>query len=75
MTPPTWRAVSVGALGALPLLLVRAGRAGADHALPLRTDTLSPAVVGILAGLLALAAGTTIVVIVVLLTKKTPRAE
>ena len=67
MTPSPWRAVSVGAL---PLLIARAGRAGADHA-SLSADTLSPVVVG----LLALATGIAIVVIVVLPTKKTPRAE
>ena len=75
MIPSPWRAVSVGACGALPLLLATVGRAGADHSSPLSADALSPVAVGILAGLLALAAGIAIVVIVVLLTKKTPRAE
>ena len=75
MTPSPWRAVSVGAFGALPLLLARAGRAGADHPSPLSADALSPVVVGLLAGLLGLAAGIAIVAVVVLLTKKTPRAE
>ena len=73
--PSSWRAISVGASGALLPLLAGAGRAAADHASPLGTDTLSPVVVGILFGLLALAAGIAIVVIVVLLTKKTPHAE
>ena len=75
MTPSPWRAVSVGAFGALPLLLAGAGPAGADHSSSLSADTLSPVAVGILAGLLALAAGIAIVAIVVSLTKKTPRAE
>jgi hypothetical protein len=70
--PSSWLALSVAAL---PLLLAGLGRAGADHGLPVRTDKLSPIMVGILAGLLALAAGIAIVVIVLLLTKKTPRAE
>jgi hypothetical protein len=43
--------------------------------LPGRTESLSPVVVGILAGLLTLATGVAIVVIVRLLTKKSPRAE
>ena len=75
MTPSPWRAVSVGVLGALPLLVARAGRAGADHVSPLSADTLSLVVVGLLAGLLALATGIALVIIVVLLTKKTPRPE
>jgi len=75
MRPSPRRAISVRACGALTLVLAETGRAGADHASPLGTATLSPVVVGILAGLLALAVGIAIVVIVVLLTKKTPRAE
>ena len=73
--PSRWRVFSAGASVALPLLLRGVGRAAADHGLPVRTDRLSPVVVGILAGLLALAAGIAIVVIVLLLTRKTPRAE
>ena len=75
MMPSRWRTFSAGAFIALPLLLGGVGRAAADHGLPVRTDSLGPVVVGILAGLLTLATGIAIVVIVRLLTKKTPRAE
>jgi hypothetical protein len=44
--------------------------AWADHGGPLRAEGLSPLMVGILAGALALAAGVLIVVIVMLLTRK-----
>jgi hypothetical protein len=44
--------------------------AWADHGGPLRAEGLSPLLVGILAGALALAAGVLIVVIVMLLTRK-----
>jgi len=46
--------------------------AWADHGGPLRAEGLSPLMVGILAGALALAAGVLIVVIVMLLTRKQP---
>ena len=46
--------------------------AWADHGGPLRAEGLSPLMVGILAGALALAAGVLIVVIVILLTRKQP---
>jgi len=46
--------------------------AWADHGGPLRAEGLSPLLVGILAGALALAAGVLIVVIVMLLTRKQP---
>jgi hypothetical protein len=75
MMPSRWRVFSAGASVALPLLLLGGGRAAADHGLPVRTDSLGPVVVGILAGLLTLATGIAIAVIVRLLTKKTPRAE
>lgn len=75
MMPSRWRAFSAGAAVALPLLLGGVGRAAADHGLPGRTESLSPVVVGILAGLLTLATGIALVVIVRVLTKKTPRAE
>ncbi len=75
MMPSRWRAFSAGASLAVPLLLAGAGRAAADHGLPGRTESLGPVVVGILSGLLTLATGIAIVVIVRLLTKKTPRAE
>ena len=75
MPSPRWRAFSATASVALPLLLAGVGRAAADHGLPVRTDSLGPVVVGILAGLLTLATGIALVVIVRLLTKKIPRAE
>ena len=51
-------------------LLRLATTAWADHGGPLRAEGLSPLMVGILAGALALAAGVLIVVIVMLLTRK-----
>jgi hypothetical protein len=52
-----------------PALLFLATTAWADHGGPLRAEELSPLMVGLLAGLLALAAGALIVVIVMLLTR------
>ena len=51
-------------------LLRLATTAWADHGGPPRTEGLSPLTVGLLAGVLALAAGVLIVVIVMLLTRK-----
>jgi len=53
-------------------LLLPATPAWADHGGPLRAEGLSPLVVGLTAGLLALAAGVLIVVIAMLLTRKPP---
>jgi len=47
-----------------------ASTAWADHGGPLRTEALSPLTAGLLAGVLALAAGVLIVVIVMLLTRR-----
>jgi hypothetical protein len=55
-------------MGLASLLL--ATPAWADHGGPLRAEGLSPLMVGLLAGLLALAAGVLIVVIVMLLTRR-----
>jgi len=52
------------------VLLPLATPAWADHGGPLRAEGLSPLMVGILAGALALLAGGLIVVIVMLLTRK-----
>ncbi len=51
-----------------PVLL--ATTAWADHGGPLRPEGLSPLMVGLLAGLLALATGVLVVIIVMLLTRK-----
>jgi len=51
-------------------LLRLATTAWADHGGPLRAEGLSPLMVGLLAGALALGAGALIVVIVMLLTRK-----
>ncbi|MGH7299638.1 MAG: hypothetical protein ACREKQ_16695 [Candidatus Rokuibacteriota bacterium] len=53
-------------------LLELATAAWADHGGPPRTEGLSPLMVGLLAGGLALAAGVLIVVIVMRLTRKPP---
>ncbi len=53
-------------------LLPLAATAWADHGGPLRAEGLSPLMVGLLAGALALAAGVLVVVIVMLLTRKPP---
>jgi hypothetical protein len=53
---------------AAPLLL--AAIAWADHGGPLRAESVSPLIVGLLAGLLALAAGVLIVVIVMRLARR-----
>ncbi len=55
-------------------LLPLGATAWADHGGPLRAEGLSPLMVGLLAGALALAAGVLIVVIVMLLTRK-PAAD
>jgi hypothetical protein len=73
MTPSIRRAFFATASGALQLLL-RVGRAGADHGAPLARESSSPLVVAILAAVLVLTAGIAIVVIAMLLTKKTPRS-
>ncbi len=52
------------------LLLPLVSPAWADHGGPLRAEGLSPLMVGVLAGALALLAGALIVVIVMLLTRK-----
>jgi hypothetical protein len=51
-------------------LLQLATTAWADHGGPLRTESLSPLTVGLLAAALALAVGVLVVVIVMLLTRK-----
>jgi hypothetical protein len=51
-------------------LLPLATTARADHGGPLRTESLSPLTVGLLAGALVLTAGVLVVVIVLLLTRK-----
>ncbi len=55
-----------------PLLLGWIGRAGADHGGLAPIVKLSPLITGIIAGVLALAAGIAIVAIVMLLMKKRP---
>jgi hypothetical protein len=55
-------------MGLASLLL--ATPAWADHGGPLRTQEMSPLMIGLLAGVLALAAGVLIVVIVMLLTRR-----
>ena len=50
--------------------LTLASPAWADHGGPLRTEALSPLMAGLLAGILALAAGVLIVIIVMLLTRR-----
>jgi len=50
--------------------LALASAAWADHGGPPRTEALSPLTAGLLAGVLALAAGVLIVVIVMLLTRR-----
>jgi len=50
--------------------LALASAAWADHGGPLRTEALSPLTAGLLAGVLALATGVLIVVIVMLLTRR-----
>ena len=71
--------VATRAFALLPLQtllsLSGAGRAGADHGGPLASAPMSPALVGALAAALTLAAGILLVVIVRLLTRKTPPAE
>ena len=52
--------------------LLPATPAWADHGGPLRAEGLSPLMVGLLSGLLALATGVLVVVIVMLLTRKPP---
>jgi hypothetical protein len=52
-----------------------ATEAWADHGAPSRSEELSPLMVGLLAGLLALAAGVLIVVVLMLLTRKRPSSE
>ena len=56
-------------------LLRLATTAWADHGGPLRTEGLSPLMVGLLAGALALGAGLLIVVILMLLTRKPSSPE
>ena len=53
----------------LPSLLL-ATTAWADHGGPLRTEEMSPLMIGLLATVLALVAGVLIVVIVMLLTRR-----
>ncbi len=74
MTASIRRALFATAGGALQLLL-RVGRAGTDHGAPLARESASPLVVAILAAVLVLTAGMAIVVIAMLLTKKTSRSE
>lgn len=52
--------------------LLPATPAWADHGGPLRAEGLSPLMVGLLAGLFALATGVLVVVVVMLLTRKPP---
>ena len=56
-------------------LLRLATTAWADHGGPLRAEGLSPLMVGLLAGALALGAGLLIVVILMLLTRKPSSPE
>jgi len=74
MTASIRRALLATAGGALQLVL-RVGRAGADQGAPLAREGASPLVVAILAAVLVLTAGIAIVVIAMLLTKKTSRSE
>jgi len=74
MTASIRRVLFATAGGALQLLL-RVGRAGADHGAPLARESGSPLVVAILAAVLVLTTGIAIVVIAMLLTKKAPHSE
>jgi hypothetical protein len=58
-------------LARLPLAAI----AWADHGGPLRAESLSPLMTGLLAGLLALAAGVLIVALVIRLTRKSGSAS
>ena len=60
-------------MNAAPLLL--AATAWADHGGPPRGESMSPLWVGLLSGLLALAAGVLIVVIVMRLTRRSGSAR
>ncbi len=71
MGPSPARAVLAGLVGALSPL----SAAWADHFNLLQSAQLSPVVVGVLAGLLALATAVFVVVIVVLLTRKRSPSE
>jgi hypothetical protein len=64
-----------GAAVALLLAPLWSRLALADHGGPLRTAPMSPVLVGVLAGALALAAGLIVVVIATLLRKKAPPSE
>jgi hypothetical protein len=57
------------------VLLLLATEAWADHGGPLRSEGLSPLMIGVLSGLLALAAGVLVVVIVMRLTRGRSSAE
>jgi hypothetical protein len=58
-----------------PARLPLAAIAWADHGGPLRAESLSPLMTGLLAGLLALAAGVLIVALVIRLTRKSGSAS
>lgn len=74
MTPSIRRARFAMA-GALPLLLLQVGPAWAHHGAPFGPDSPSPLVVGILTAVLIVTAGIAVVVIAMLLAKKTSRPE
>ena len=68
------RVLFAAILGALPLVLAGIRQACGDHRGSRGSAPLSPVVVGILAGVLTLAAGITVLVIVMLRARKPPRS-
>jgi len=69
------RLLAAGVAMALVTIGPLSSLARADHGGPLRMAPMSPLLVGVLAGVLALAAGLIIVVIATLLRKKAPPSE
>ena len=63
----------VAVAAALILLCTLTGTAWPDHGGALRAPPMSPVVAGLLAAALALVAGIAVVVLVVLLSRRTPR--
>ena len=61
-------------LAALSMLLAGTQPVGADHGIPLGAERVNPVVVGVVAGVLALAVGLVVVAIATLLARKPPRA-
>jgi hypothetical protein len=73
---PRFTSISLaGALASGPSLAWGLARAEADHGGALASAPMSPVLVGVLAGVLALAAGAVVMVIVRLLSRKAPPTE